>query len=57
MNTRFWHRNASTILTCVGSAGVVATAILEVKDTPKAMKLIDETKEKKGEKMELNIIF
>lgn len=46
---QFWHRNASTILTCLGGVGVVATAVLAVKATPKAMKLIDEAKEEKGE--------
>lgn len=48
----FVKKNASTILTCVGSAGVVATAVLAVKATPKALKLIEEAKkEKKVEKL------
>lgn len=46
---RFWNRNASTILTCVGGAGVVATSIMAVKETPKALKLLEEAKKEKGE--------
>lgn len=48
---RFLRKNASTILTCVGSAGVVTTAVMAVKATPKAMKLIEAAEEKKGEKL------
>lgn len=53
---RFLKRNSSTILTVVGSAGVVATTVLAVKATPKAMRLIEEAKVQKGEdltKMEI----
>lgn len=49
MNRQFWHRNASTVLTCLGGVGVVTTAIFAAKATPKAMKLIEEAKEEKGE--------
>lgn len=45
----FWNRNASTILTCAGGAGVVATSIMAVKATPKALILLEEAKEKKEE--------
>lgn len=45
----FLKRNASTILTCVGSAGVIATSVLAVKATPKALTLLEEAKEEKGE--------
>lgn len=45
----FVNRNASTMLTCVGAAGVVATAALAVKATPKALRLIEKAKEDKGE--------
>ena len=45
----FLKRNAPTILTCLGGIGVVATSVLAVKATPKAMKKIEETKEAKGE--------
>ena len=44
----FLKRNSSTILTCVGGAGTIATAVLAVKATPKAMKLLDHAKEEKG---------
>lgn len=45
----FVKRNGSTILTCAGSTGVVATAVLAVKATPKAMLLLEHAKEEKGE--------
>ena len=45
----FVKKNASTILTVVGSAGVVATAVLAVKATPKAMRVLEEAKEEKQE--------
>ena len=45
----FLKRNSSTILTCVGAAGVVATVVTAVKATPKALALLDDAKEKKGE--------
>ena len=44
----FLKRNASTILTIGGAAGVVATSITAVKATPKALRLIEEAKEEKG---------
>ena len=51
MNKQFWHRNGSTILTVLGGVGVVVTSILAVKATPKAMRLIEEAKEEKGEEL------
>lgn len=45
----FFDRNAPTILTCLGGAGVVVTTILAVKATPKAIELIDKAVEEKGE--------
>ena len=45
----FLKRNSSTILTVLGSAGVVATAVLSVKAVPKANKLLDEAYNKKGD--------
>ena len=48
---QFIRKNASTILTCIGGAGVVATSVMAVKATPKAMKLIEAKKEEKGEKL------
>lgn len=47
----FVKRNSSTILTGIGAAGVVATSVLAVKATPKAMKLIEIAKEEKGEEL------
>lgn len=45
----FLKRNGSTILTVLGGAGVVATAVTAVKATPKAIKLIEVYEEQKGE--------
>ena len=45
----FLKRNSATILTCVGAVGVVATAVLTAKATPKAMALLEEDKEEKGD--------
>ena len=45
----FCNRNASTILTCIGGAGVVATSVMAVQATPKAIKLLEEAKQEKGE--------
>lgn len=47
----FLSRNASTILTCVGGVGVVATTVLAIKATPKAMARVKEAEEEKGEKL------
>lgn len=45
----FIKQNASTILTCIGATGVVATAVMVAKETPKALSLLEDAKEKKGE--------
>lgn len=50
MNT-FWKRNGSNILTLIGAAGVIATAVLTAKETPKAMRILKEAEEAKGEKL------
>lgn len=47
----FLRRNSSTILTCVGAVGVVATSVMAVKATPKALTLIEKAEEEKGEKL------
>jgi hypothetical protein len=47
----FLKRNASTILTCVGAAGVVVTSVLAVKATPTAIELLKEAEQEKGEKL------
>lgn len=46
---RFVKRNAPTILTYMGGAGVVATSVMAVKATPKALQLIEEAKKEKGD--------
>ena len=50
-SARFVKRNASTILTCIGGAGVVATSVLAVKATPKALTLLEKAREEKGEEL------
>lgn len=47
----FLRRNSSTILTCVGAVGVVATSVMAVKATPKALTLIENAEKEKGEKL------
>lgn len=47
----FLSRNASTILTVLGGVGVVGTAVLAVKATPKALALVEEAEVEKGEKL------
>lgn len=47
----FLKQNAPTILTCIGGVGVVATSVMAVKATPKALQRIDEAKEEKGESL------
>ena len=46
---QFIKRNASTILTCIGAVGVVATAVMAAKESPKALTLLKDAKEEKGE--------
>lgn len=48
---QFIRRNSSTILTVIGAAGVIATTITAVNATPKALRLIEEAKEEKGEEL------
>ena len=49
--TTFLNRNAATILTCVGGLGVVATVVSAIKDTSKAVKLIEEAKSQKEDEL------
>lgn len=51
VSKRFIKKNSSTILTCAGAAGVVGTAVLAVKATPKALKLIEEAEREKGDEL------
>lgn len=45
------NNNSSTILTVIGAIGVVATAVMAVKATPKALQLIEEATDEKGEEL------
>lgn len=47
----FFSRNGSTILTCMGGVGLVATAVLTAKATPKAMTRVENAREEKGEEL------
>ena len=47
----FLSKNSPTILTCIGGVGVIASTILAAKATPKALQLLEEATEKKGEKL------
>ena len=47
----FLRKHSSTILTVVSAVGVVATTVLAVKATPKALALLEEAKEEKGEEL------
>ena len=50
----FLNKHASTILTCVGGVGVVATSVMAAKATPKALALVEEAKEKNEELTKLD---
>ena len=47
----FFKKNGSTILTCFGAAGVIATAISAAKATPKALLLLEEAEKEKNEEL------
>lgn len=47
----FMKRNGSTILTCIGGVGVIATTVTAVKATPKAMLLLEQAEKEKGEEL------
>lgn len=47
----FLKRNSSTILTCIGAAGVVLTAVTAAKATPKAMALLRQAEDDKQDKL------
>jgi hypothetical protein len=52
MNAKlFIKKNAGTILSVMGSIGVVATAITAARAAPKAIKLLDDAREEKGSKL------
>lgn len=45
----FFKRNGATILTVLGGVGVVATTVMAIKATPKALAKIEEAEQEKGE--------
>ena len=47
----FIKRNAPTILSCLGVVGVVATTVTAVKATPKALSLVKQAEEEKGDEL------
>ena len=47
----FLKRNSSTILTIGGTVGTIATAVMAVQATPKALALLEEAKKEKGEEL------
>lgn len=47
----FLKKHSPTILTVMGTGGVIATSILAVKATPKAMLLLEEARKEKGEEL------
>ncbi|WP_407450068.1 DUF6353 family protein [Fibrobacter sp.] len=51
VSKKFVKRNASTILTCMGGAGVVATSVMSVKATPKALEILELAEQEKGESL------
>lgn len=51
VSKRFLKKNSSTILTILGAVGVVGTAVMTAKATPKAMELIELAEEEKGEEL------
>lgn len=48
-SAKFLNKNGSTILTCIGAFGMVATTVMAIKATPKAIALIENAKEEKGD--------
>lgn len=51
VSKRFLDKNASTILTCLSGVGVVATAVMTAKATPKVLSLIEKAEKEKGEEL------
>lgn len=47
----FLKRNGATILTGLAAVGVVTTTVMAVKATPKALELLEEAKQEKGEEL------
>lgn len=53
MNNTFLKRHSSTILTVMGAIGVGTTAVIAVKDTPKALKILDKAEQEKEKSLQL----
>lgn len=54
---RYLRKESPIILSCVGAAGVVATTVLAIHATPKAVELLDEADElKKEQEEELTVV-
>lgn len=47
----FFKRNGATILTVMGGVGVVATSVTAVMATPKALRVLEQAEEEKGDKL------
>ena len=47
----FVKKHGSTILTTLGVVGVIGTTVAAVKETPKALMLLNEAKKEKGEEL------
>ena len=45
----FAKKNGPTILTCIGSVGVVITSVMAIKATPKAIVLLENARDEKGD--------
>jgi hypothetical protein len=48
---RLLKKHSTLILTIIASGGVITTTVLAVKATPKALRLLEEAKEEKGEEL------
>ena len=47
----FAKKNGPTILTCIGSVGVVITSVMAIKATPKAIVLLENARDEKGDNL------
>ena len=47
----YFKRHGSTVLTCIGGIGVIATTVTAVQATPKAIALLEKAKKEKGEEL------
>ena len=47
----FAKKNGPTILTCIGSVGVVITSVMAIKATPKAIVLLEDARDEKGDNL------